>query len=171
MWRSASAEHKMSKVERVCILSREVSRICKWRGMRSSYSFITLGVRGGLLIHCSVLSYYTWETDWGLQTYFSVFIACTKCSSIPEGGHLCREPQSCCLKEQCLEQGQGSLFQQFLPQSPRKGLLGVEVALSHESAVLSLAQLNSFTTPCVLSSLKTNFHSKVDGFKINYLKK
>lgn len=107
-----------------------------------------------------------------------MFIACTKCSSIPEGGHLCREPQSWCLKGQWLEQWQWSVFQQpwasrlLLPQSleaaafsaAQEGLPGSEVVLSHEGAVPSL------TPTQLLHYLKTNFHSKLDGFKINCLK-
>lgn len=114
-----------------------------------------------------------------------MFIACTKCSSTSEGGHLCREPQSWCLKEQWLEQWQWSVFQQpwarrllchGAPEAAafsaaQEGISGSEVARSHESAVLSLTPIQLLHYLCVLSSLKTNFHSKADGFKINCLKK
>lgn len=39
MWRSASLEHRMSRVESVCILYREVSKVCKW-GSTNSWSGI-----------------------------------------------------------------------------------------------------------------------------------
>lgn len=115
-----------------------------------------------------------------------MFIACTKCSSIPEGGHLCREPQSWYLKEEWLEQWQWSVLQQpwasrlLLLQNPRGccllcssgGFTGGRGRGSAEPWQGFSSHTSS--TPSllfVLSSLKTNFHSEIDGFKIDYLKK
>lgn len=152
--------------------------------MRNSYSFITLGVRGGILIQCSVLS--CGRMIQGYKPIFQCLLPVWSAAASQKEDIYVRSLRAGAWKSSGWSSGSGCI-------SAARGKQAAPATEPREAAAFSAAQegltgskstaepwecwsshshqLKSFTTPWVLSSLKTDFHSKVDGFKINCLKK